>query len=231
MVHYPQRLAVGIQWRVFGGRPVARQGVLRRPPPRPRPRRRAVPGLRLHAAAESSAKAPYEQHAGESAAIVGDSEEAISRAMRLRSPNRCPRPLPNRTIPVIITRKRNPMPLPPQPEPETTTAVPRAKARNASHNSATASGDGRAAKSKPTGRKTFDVGSLQLNELDDNPIKQTSAAKPKSNGWKSADDDDVQAADYREPPARSTGASIDGRQGSDEEFAHPMDRRQPKHDP
>jgi outer membrane protein TolC len=151
----------------------------------------------------------YEQHAGESAAIIGNSENNLPGDETSQS-EPVPTPAPELKDPGYNHKEVKPVPLPPQPEPETTTAVPRAKARNASHNSATASGDGRAAKSKPTGRKTFDVSSLKLNELDDNPIKQTSAAKPKSNGWKSADDDDVQAADYREPPARSTGAKASG---------------------
>ena len=46
----PQGLAAGVQWGILGRRAVAGQGVLRRPPPRPGPRRLDVSRLRLHAA-------------------------------------------------------------------------------------------------------------------------------------------------------------------------------------
>ena len=45
----PQGLAAGVQWGVLGRGAVAGEGVFRRPPPRPCPRRLDVPRLRLHA--------------------------------------------------------------------------------------------------------------------------------------------------------------------------------------
>ena len=112
----PQGLAAGVQWRLPGRRAVAGQGLLRRPPPRPGPRRLDVPRLRLHAA---------EGHQPRADRAAGGRRRTCSRAARSddacrRQPptvrraepsqrrNRCPTPSAEPSAaPVEPTRRRS----------------------------------------------------------------------------------------------------------------------------
>jgi hypothetical protein len=149
---------------------------------------------------------PYEQHSGDS--LFGGSDE-VGPSDENSPPEMVPTPAPEANDSDYNRKEAKPIPAP-QPEPDTTTALPHGKARNVSQKAAMASGEGRASKiksAKPSARKTFDIGSLQLDELEDRPVRQTSAMKPKSSGRKAAEDDGVRSAEYREPSAHSSSST------------------------
>jgi outer membrane protein TolC len=116
---------------------------------------------------------PYEQHADKKSLPGGETgtlpsrEQLQSRGEKSQS-EPVPTPAPQPKDPGYNQQDAQPTPeLPPEPmpAPETTTAVPPTKAKKAT----------------PAGRKTFDIGSLQLNKLEDNAIRQTSAIQPVNN--------------------------------------------------
>jgi outer membrane protein TolC len=115
---------------------------------------------------------PYQQHADKSTSLDGVSEQTLP-SENPSQPEAVPAPTPEPLDPGYNPKEAKPEPLiPSPPEPDATTAIPAAKAKKATSERSLFSAK------KPTGRKTFDIGSLQLNQLEDNPIQQTSAIQP-----------------------------------------------------
>jgi hypothetical protein len=114
---------------------------------------------------------PFQQFFPKSSLFCGETEPALPDGGK-SNPEPVPTPAP--LEPGYNHRETKPataVPPPPVPE-DSTTAYPPAKAgKQAAQRSVSGT-------AKPAGRKTFDVSSLQLNNLEDNPIQQTSAAEP-----------------------------------------------------
>ncbi len=117
---------------------------------------------------------PYRQFSEKTPLFGGESEPVLPDGGASK-PEAVPTPAPEPLEPGYNRKEIQPVPaVPPAPEPDASTVLPPAKAgRPAVERSVS-----RAA--KPAGRKTFDVGTLQLSKLEDHPIRQTSAVQPVS---------------------------------------------------
>jgi outer membrane protein TolC len=131
----------------------------------------------------------YQQFAGKRAetSLFGGESEATLPGQTEPKPEMVPTPAPERIDPGYNRKDAEPA-MPPAPEPDATAAVAPAKSWKAATNAAPTSGErpvAKASAAKPAARKTRDIGSLKLNQLDDNPIRQTSAVQS-DNGWETA---------------------------------------------
>jgi outer membrane protein TolC len=143
---------------------------------------------------------PYRQFAEKSPQSGGEPASALPEN-NTPQPEALPTPTPEPLDPGYNRKEAQPAPTVPQPpEPVAATAFPSATSgklsKNSplraptegwsgegqlSKNSPLLSGEGqgvRAGSAKPAGRKTFDISSLQLGKLEDNPIEQTSSLQP-----------------------------------------------------
>jgi hypothetical protein len=131
----------------------------------------------------------YQQFSGKRAetSMFGGESEATLPQRNESKPEAVPTPAPERIDPGYNRKDVEPA-IPPAPEPDATTAVPSARPGKTAKSSAAAAGGRsvtKATATKPTARKSRDIGSLKLNQLEDNPIQQTSAIQSDS-GWETA---------------------------------------------
>ena len=124
---------------------------------------------------------PYRQFAEKSPQFGGEPATTLPEN-NAPQPEAVPTPTPEPFDPGYNRKEAQPAPTaPPPPEPVAANSPRLSGEGQLSKNSPLLSGEGqgvRAGSAKPAGRKTFDISSLQLGKLEDNPIEQTSSLQP-----------------------------------------------------